>query len=58
MMHASFYISNVDCEAITARIALKLRGMLSLIMSNALLFKHVKKNQNMWEKIPREGGFH
>ena len=31
-MHASFYFSNVDCEAIRAWIALKLRRLCDTIM--------------------------
>ena len=53
-MTSTVYISNVDCEAIRARIALKLGGLLSFMIRNAFLYK----NQHVWEKLPIEGAIH
>ena len=40
------YFSNIDCEAIRARIALKLGRLLNFLGRNAFLFK--KKSASMW----------
>ena len=45
---------NVDCEAIRARIALKLVGLLSFMSRNALLFQ----NPHVWEQMPIDGAIH
>ena len=38
-MHSSIYVSNVDHEAVRARIALKLGRLLSFLSRNAFLLK-------------------
>ena len=48
-----YFISNIDCEAIRAQIALKLERLLSFMIRNPFLF--LKKNQHMWEKNPNRG---
>ena len=53
MMNSSFYISNIDCEGIGARIALKLGKLLNSFLSkNAFLYK----NLHICCKLPIEDG--
>ena len=49
------YFSNVDCEAIRARITLKLGGLLRFMIINAFLWK---KSACVGKKILIESGFH
>ena len=48
MLHATVYFSNVDCEAIRARIFLKLGRLLSFLIRKQIVKGDNHRRENVW----------